>query len=231
MQSAIKPKSFSFRIIQRRYSDKSSIHKKLVEYFASNPTPKHCQVGLQKIFQLLPHPKFKLEQSVVDEMESSRESLTPLSILKRSPSIRRIHESFRKSRSPSPSTGAIAKEVQRLQSFKEKEKNSLLTVRDKLNNFTTNFCQSEFNRNPYRSVNLIEFSFQFSAAITKERDCLAKMSGRRRFTMRLKIFSKTWSSFTEACHTLKAKRLIAKKSNCSSTLSCTHFSKLRKGNK
>lgn len=124
-------------VINRRFT------QKVVEYIASDPTPKQCKMELPKIFQQLPHPKFKLEQSVVDEMESSRESITPLSSLKRPPSIRRVHESFRKSRSPSPSTGAIAREVQRLKSFKEKEKYSLLTVRDKLDKFTANFCESE----------------------------------------------------------------------------------------
>lgn len=128
--------------------------RKVTDFFLKNPDPKHCMQDLSRLFKLMPLPEFKLEQSMVEEIKKSKEALSPLAALKRPPSNILLRKSLHnrqaqaqspsrsRSRPASPST--ITNEVIQLKVMKDKELRSQMTIREKLDNFKTNFCNSKF---------------------------------------------------------------------------------------
>jgi hypothetical protein len=114
-----------------------------------NPDPKHCMIDLTNLFKLMPLPKFKMEKSMVEEMESSQEVLSPLATLKRPPSNTLLRKSLRRSQVQSPSRSqpaspqTVAAEVEQMEQIRENERISKRTIREKLDDFNSNFCKSK----------------------------------------------------------------------------------------
>lgn len=115
----------------------------------NNPETKHCMKDLTRLFQLMPLSKYKSEISIVEERERSREPLSPLATLKRPPSNILLRKSLRQSQAQSTSRSlpaspqTVADQVKQMEQIREREMRSKMTVRDKLENFKSNFCNSK----------------------------------------------------------------------------------------